>query len=382
MPTFDASSRPLRIALCITGLEYGGAEKCLAELAARIDRRRFEPVVYSLASKPTPGLPSVVPRLEQAGVETHFLHVQRTAQFPLAVRRLAALFRGQRPDLVQTFLFHANIVGRWAARRAEVTPVLAGIRVAERRGRWRLWLDRATAGNVARHVCVSQAVADFAANIGGLPRDRLVVIPNGIEIEAYRSAVPSDLESLGVPAGRKLVTYIGRLDAQKRVDWLLELSADWLLAAPQHDLLIVGDGPKRRSLEQSAARLGIGGRVHFAGWRAEVPAILAASELLVLPSAWEGMPNVVLEAMAAGLPVVATAAEGVQELLGPAAEGQVVEIDDHRGFCDAVQSIVSNKLLGNGLGKSNQARAEECFSLSSMVRAYENLWESVSSSPS
>lgn len=373
----SASSRPLRIALCITGLEYGGAEKCLTELAARVDRRRFEPVVYSLAPRPAPGRPSVVPRLVQAGVETHFLDVRRTWQFPLAVRRLALRFRQERPDLVQTFLFHANVVGRVAARRAGVPRVLAGIRVAERRGRWRLWLDRATAGNVARHVCVSQSVADYAATVGGLPRDRLIVIPNGVEIEAFRSAVPCDLETLGVPAGRKLVAYIGRLDAQKRVNWLLELSEGWLRDSPQHDLLIVGDGPQRPLLAQTAARLGIGGRVHFLGWRADVAAILAASELLVLPSAWEGMPNVVLEAMAAGVPVVATAAEGVRELLGPGSEGQIVGIDDAGGFAEAIRLILSNQILRNALGQANQARAEGHFSLDAMVRAYENLWDRV-----
>lgn len=380
VPQAVTTSRPLRVALCITGLEYGGAEKCLAELASRLDRTRFEPVVYSLLPRPAEGRPSVAPRLEQAGVETHFVGVRRAWQFPLAVRRLAKSLRQQQPDVVQTFLFHANIVGRLAARRADVPHVLSGIRVAERRGRWRLRLDAATAGNVERHVCVSQAVADHARTVGGLPADRLVVISNGIEVAPYATARPIALADLGMPAGRRLVTYVGRLDSQKRVDWLLKLSGRWLPEAPEHDLLIVGNGPQKIDmLKRLAERCGIEDRVHFVGWRGDVPAILAASDLLVLPSAWEGMPNAILEAMAAGLPVVATAAEGVRELLGRAADAQAVAIDDADGFAAAISLIISNDNLARDLGAQNRRRAESDFSLAGMVRRYEEMFERAAS---
>ena len=112
------------------------------------------------------------------------------------------------------------------------------------------------------------------------------------------------------------------------MQWLIETAPAWLERLPNCDLLVVGEGPLRRPLEATCQAKGIAGRVHFAGWRTDVPEILAATDLLVLPSAWEGMPNVVLEAMASRRPVVASDVEGVRELLGAAAPQQTVRYGD------------------------------------------------------
>ena len=309
----------IRIALCITDLDVGGAERHLTELAVRADRRRFAPVVYCLGAQPPREEASCVPALLAAGVEVHCLGGHAIWQFPVVARRLSRLLAAERPQIVQTFLFHANIVGRIAARRAGVKAVVAGVRVAERAARWHLRLDRMTQRWVERYVCVSRSVADFSIEQGGLPPEKLVVIPNGIDLDKYPARQPADLRALGIGAGRRAVTFVGRLEPQKGVDWLIEAAPRWLAELPDCDLLLVGEGPLRASLETAARTAGIAQRVHFVGWRPDVPEILAASGLLVLPSAWEGMPNVVLEAMASRRPVVATDVEGVRELLGSAA---------------------------------------------------------------
>ncbi|NLF09629.1 MAG: glycosyltransferase, partial [Pirellulaceae bacterium] len=153
----------IKLALCITELDAGGAERCLTELAVRADRSRFAPTVYALSPRPPREEESFFPRLRAAGVEVHFLGGGSIWQFPKVVGRLTRLWRKHQPRVVQTFLFHANIVGRIAAKRAGVGPVLAGVRVAERGSRWHLRLDRATQNAVARYVCVSRSVADFTA---------------------------------------------------------------------------------------------------------------------------------------------------------------------------------------------------------------------------
>ena len=301
------------------------------ELATRMDRGRFRPVVYSLAAAPAAGEDWCLETLRAAGITVHCLGAGRTWQFPAIVRRLEKLLREQSPQLVQTFLFHANIIGRIAARRAGVPRVVSGIRVAQRRPRWRLWLDRATDRWVDRHVCVSQAVAQFSAHEGRLPAGKLVVIPNGVDVARFpASAAMGQGRARGtvprpevVPAGREAIVCIGRLERQKGLAWLLETAAIWMPQVPQCDLLLAGRGPQQSLLEAQCRTLGLRDRVHFLGWRPDIVEILAASRLLVLPSQWEGMPNVVLEAMAAGLPVVATDVEGVRELLGPAATAQV-----------------------------------------------------------
>jgi glycosyltransferase involved in cell wall biosynthesis len=364
----------VRIALCITALETGGAERCLAELAARLDRARFDPVVYCLARRPAADRPSVMPRLEEAGVPIHFLGARGLGAFPGVVRDLARLWRAERPDMALSFLFHANIAGRLAARRAGVPRMACGIRVAERRHRWYLWSDRVTSRLVDRYVCVSQSVAEFSIREGGLPADRVMVIPNGVDLACFPSREPADLTVLGLPPGRRAIVCISRLEEQKRPDWLIELCPGWMKTWPHHDLLLVGDGPLRASLAQQAARLGIADRVHITGWRPDVPAILAASDLLVLPSAWEGMPNVVAEAMATGLPVLATPVEGVCELLGDGTAAQTSSADDPARFALRIAGICANLQLAKELGAENRLRIGQHFDIRAMVAAYENLF--------
>jgi glycosyltransferase involved in cell wall biosynthesis len=247
--------------------------------------------------------------------------------------------------------------------------------VVERQKRWHLWLDRWTSRWVSRYVCVSEAVARFSHQKGGLPAHKLVVIPNAIEVREYPVSQAADLAGLGIPRGRQVVTYVGRLDRQKNVAWLVENGPLWLEELPDCDLLLVGRGPQQAALQRLAQQVGIGDRVHWAGFRDDVPAILAASRLLVLPSRWEGMPNVVLEAMAGALPVVGADVEGVAELLGPAAEEQTVSASDAQAFAAKVVRLVRDTAAAADLGRRNRRRAEERFGIDRMVVAYEQLWE-------
>jgi len=368
---------PIRVALCITELDLGGAERCLTELALRVDRRRFTPVVYCLGPRPTREDASCLPALEMAGIEVHCLGGRGVWQFPIVVARLRRLLAAQNPHLVQTFLFHANLLGRIAARRARVKRVVSGIRVAERAARWHLWLDRLTEGWVDRYVCVSQPVAQFSMSRGHLPSKKLVVIPNGIDLDRYPAKQLADLTALGVPAGHRTVAFVGRLEHQKGVPWLIETARSWLTKLPDCDLLLVGKGPLEGPLAVACRAAGIAERVHFAGWRSDVPEILAAADVLVLPSVWEGMPNVVLEAMASRRPVVATDVEGVRELLGPSATQQIVRYGDTEGLSDKIVSLIRDRAVAAAVGGENRRWVEQNFPISRTVAAYEDLWASL-----
>ena len=367
----------IKIALCITELDLGGAERCLTELALRVDRQRFEPVVYCLGPRPKRDEASCVPALEAGGVEVHCLGGRGIWLFPIVAGRLRRLLKSKNPQIAQTFLFHANILGRIVARWAGIKTVISGVRVAERQSRWHLWLDRLTQGWVDRYVCVSQSVADFSAAEGGISPKKLVVIPNGIDLERYPARQPADLTELGIQTGQRVVTFVGRLEPQKGVQWLIETARPWLETLPGCDLLLVGEGHLRQSLEASCRAAAIAERVHFAGWRTDVPEILAASDLLVLPSDWEGMPNVVLEAMASRLPVVASDVEGVRELLGLAAPQQTVRYGDTPGLTRKVASLMLDPDMAKAIGEENRRRAEQNFAISHMVTAYQDLWESL-----
>lgn len=372
-------SRPVRIAFVITELNVGGAERCLVNLATGLDRKRFAPVVYSLDSRPAGDKASLVLRLEQAGIPVRFVGVSSSWQVLSAIRRLRRLLAEQEPHVVQTFLFHANVVGAIAGARGRPRPrIVTGVRVADP-SRWRQRLERWVSRRVDKIVCVSQSVAVFCSGQGPIPQQKLEVIPNGIELDRYPAQPAANLTQFGVPADRQAIASIGRLHAQKGIDWMLRVAPQILAQLPSHDLLLVGDGPERTTLQDLAASLGIADRVHFAGWRPDVPEILATSSLLVLPSRWEGMPNVVLEAMATGLPVVSTRAAGVEELLGPLSDSQTVNVDDAEGFVEAVLRLAGDPSHAKEIGQQNRRRAGEHFSLGAMIAAYERLYESLPS---
>lgn len=368
----DDRHPPHPIALCITELEVGGAERMFVELATRLDRQRFAPHVYVLGPEPTASRDELCQRLRAADVPATYLNATRTWHAPATIARLAACWRRERPVLVQSFLFHANLVARLAARAARVPHVLCGLRVAEPTRPWRLRIDRATSGLVERYVTVSQDVAEHAVRDGGLPADKLTVIANGVDLARFAVAAPIDARALGVPGGRRFFVFIGRLEEQKRPAWLLRVLGDVFARLPEHDLVLVGDGPQRTALEQQARDWKLESRVHFCGRRDDVPEILAAADALVLPSAWEGMPNVVLEAMAVGRPVVACDVTGVRELLGSADE-QIAGADDGPGFARRIVEICGKSSEIRRLGEENRRRAGS-FSLDRMVTAYEELW--------
>lgn len=370
----DAPGAPARIAFCITELDPGGAERALVELVTRLDRGRFSPVVYCLGRRPASNPISLVDRLEAAGILVHCFGGRGWRQLPRLATRLVEQMRKDRPELVQTFLFHANVLGAWAAHKAGVPRVVTGIRVAERRAKWHLWLARWADRYVARHVCVSGSVRDFSHDVGRLPVDKLLVIPNAVDVDRYKSVKPADRQALCVAPNSKLIACIGRLDHQKGIDWLLEVMRDVQRRETKCELLLVGHGPERASLEREVRRLGLE-RVRFLGYRSDVPEILAASELVVLPSRWEGMPNVVLEAMAAGRAVVATDVEGVRELLASDGLQQVVFPRDPRQFGERIVRLLGDETLRNSLGVANQARAREQFSFAATVSAYERLYD-------
>lgn len=364
---------PIRLALVITELEPGGAERCLVNLATRIDRQRFEPVVYSLGPRPRVERDLLVTQLEAAGVPVQFLGLTHWSQYFRGVRRLAGLLAEQRADVVQAFLFHANVLAARASQQVGVPRLFTGIRVADPR-RTRTSLERWTTSRADRIACVSQSVADFCRQ-RGFAAEKLVVIHNGIDVDRWKNAEPADLTRFGVPAGRRLIAYVGRLDRQKGLTEFFGVLNSFFKLAPDHDLLLVGDGPEADRLKSLAQSLQIADRVQFTGWQADVPALVAAGDLLVLPSLWEGLPNAVLEAMAAGKPVVATRTEGVTELLGAAAESQTVAIADVDRLPGKIAELLANPNFAAELGRQNQQRAEEEFSLTAMVSRYAALHE-------
>lgn len=362
---------PIRIAFCITDLDPGGAERALVQLVTRLDRSRFEPAVFCLSP---PG--DLVEVLERAGVPVTCLEAR-------GIRDLGVLFRLRRelkrfgPQIVQTFLFHANILGRLAAAWAGVPHCVSGIRVAEKRSQWPLYLDRVTNGFVETNVCVSRGVAEFTARVGRLSRTKLVVIPNGVDVATFAEAAPADRTGLGIPPDARIILAVGRLDPQKGLHFLIEAARDLVSRFPDVHFLLVGGGVQRSELVRQIAELELESRIHFCGWRADIPSVMKLGYGLALPSLWEGMPNVVLEAMAAGLPVVASAVEGVAELVVPEETGFLVAAQSVNELTIALSKLLSDPERAHRMGQAGQQRVASEYSWDRMAAAYARLYEQI-----
>ena len=378
----------LRIALCITELRVGGAERVLVELAKRLDRSRFAPFVVSMKPRPDECDHHFLDALADVNVPVDFANIASLHVLPIKIGKLRKIFKTIQPHICQSFLFHANIFSRIAARAAGVHVVISGIRVAEHEKKWHLRLDCLTQSLVDQYVCVSKGVAEHTTKQGGISQQKITVIPNGIDLAEYETAAKADLTPCGCCAGSRKVIAIGRLHQQKGIDWLLQTMPHWLEQRPDCELLIVGDGPKRVDLERVAAQLSCNDRVRFLGQRRDVPQLLAAAELLLLPSRWEGMPNVVMQAMAAGLPVVATEVEGIDELLlqqsgdNFSESPQTCQFGDTNKFAAKINAILDRPDRGRQLGEYNREHIRQHFAIERMIESYERLWLSLCESKS
>jgi glycosyltransferase involved in cell wall biosynthesis len=366
------ASVPTPIAFCITELDRGGAERALTRLALGLDRSRWQPRVYCLGPRGC-----FADELEAGGVTVECFGGRGMLSAPIVLIRLTRALRRFRPAILQTFLFHANFLGRLAGRMARVPRIVSGIRVAERRCRWHVSLDYWTNWLVDHNVCVSQGVADFASNVMRLRRDKLSVIPNGVDYQRFATASSADLRSLGIPDGSRVIISVARLDEQKGIAFLLEAAETVCQDDPNAHFLIAGDGPDRARLTAIAEQRGVTNNVHFVGNRDDVSNMLAASDLFVLPSLWEGMPNALLEAMAAGLPVIATDVEGSRELIESGVNGLLVPAASPVPLAAAIRSILGNVQFGATLARASQNTIEKRFTEESVVSAYDELYRSL-----
>lgn len=362
---------PVRIAFCITDLDPGGAERALARLVTGLDRGRWEPRVFCLSSGG-----ALADELQAAKVPVVCFGARRWNHVPVLLR-LSRELKRFRPAILQTFLYHANLAGRIAGRMARIHTIVSGIRVAEKRSRARLWLDRWTNRLVRLNVCVSRAVAAFSAEQSGLAAEKIVVIPNGVDVPRFAGAAPADLSGLGIPPGSRTLLSIGRLDPQKGLGDLISAAALIIHRFPDAHFLVVGEGPERSRLDEMIREQGLAERVHLAGWRADIPELLAAGTALVLASHWEGLPNVILEAMAAGLPVVATRVEGTDELVIDGQTGLVVPPRSPNDLAESIEKLLLDPAAAKVMGQGGQQRAKSEFTWEAMVVQYERLYRSL-----
>ena len=359
-----------RVLILITDLHPGGAPYVVRDLAIGLDSQRFEVQVACLA-----GEGAVAGQLRQKGIVTHCLGA-RGAWDLRVFYRLARIIRQFQPQILQCCLIHANVVGRLVGSLTGVPIIVASIHTAERGRRWHLLLERLTSHLSALTICVSVSVKKFMQVRASLPESRLAVIHNGIDFQRFSQAVPVDLAEQELDPAKKTVVFVGRLDPVKSIDMLLN-AVGRLREKLDLQLIIVGDGPEKKKLTELAQKLQVTDIVRFTGLRFDAERFIAAADVLVMPSQWEGLPLTALEAMAAGVPVVASRTEGLIDVIRHEKNGLLFKTGDIQQLAEAVERILTDSELAFSLGKNGQKIAFEDFSLKNMISGYEKIYENL-----
>jgi len=362
----------IRVLEIIPTLVRGGAEKQLSLLATGLPRDEFDVHVNVLThSGPYEAT------LRSAGIPVTLIGKKWKID-PAAYWKLQRSIRRLQPDLVHTWLFAANAYGRQAAFAAGIKHVVAGERCVDR---WKVWhefaIDRRLARKTSKIVTNSSGVRDFYVE-HGLAAEKFVVIPNGIEPSPNGTVTRAELlQELGLPDDAKLIAAVGRLWPQKRykdVLWAAEL-----LKAVRDDayVLIIGDGPQRDALESFCADIHLQDRVRFLGQRDDVQEILPLLDCFWLGSSYEGQSNAMMEAMAAGIPVVATDIPGNRDLVVPEQTGYLVAIGDAAGMAQKTQFLLNDPQLAQQFSQAAQTRMRTEFSVAKMVQRHADLYRKV-----
>lgn len=369
-------TRPLRVVHISKVTGIAGSERHLLTLLPRLNAAGLDPHMIVLESRA-----GVASRFER-GLVASGIPVQRTpiaADVDLGLTgRLTRQLRDLAPDIVHTHLLHADVYGLRAAHELGLPTVSSRHNTDRfRRRAWVRLLNRRTMRHVHRVIAISQAVAEFVVAVEGCDPGRVVTIPYGFAMPSGSLGRVESRLGLGYADADQLVGVVARLTAQKGVDVLIDAFAALSTTHPRLHLLVVGDGPDRTWLERRAAAAGVGARVRFTGWLDDSSAVLAACDVMVVPSRWEGFCLAAVEAMAAGRPLVASDVDALREVVVDGETGILVPPDDVAALARSIGALLADPARAARLGAAGQARAARAFPVDTMVEQTIGVYEAI-----
>lgn len=368
--------KKIKIALIIDNLEVGGAQKQFIELVKNIDQDKFQIIVVALSTHRI----DLLNELTDSGIDVRLINQWGKICIP-AFTKLFKLLRNERPDIVHTYLFTASLYGRIVAKLIGIPVVIVSERSTDN---WKkksyIWMDRVLSKVTNRVLVNAQTIKENLIKREKIPTEKIQVIYNGIDLNKFDSRRRSRnqiRESLGILNGNPVIGIIGRLAKEKDHQTFLNAAKIIISALPKLNFIIAGDGNLRKELESASVSLGLNNRVIFTGNTHNISDILQATDILVSTSLYEGCSNVILEAMATGLPVVASKVGGNPEIVNDGTTGILVPPQNPNALAKAILSLLNNPQLMQSMGKNGRERIEADFLLSKMVNNTEEVYESL-----
>lgn len=364
--------QPCRLVYLITDLKVGGVPLHLYRLATRLPKEHFAIDVISLADRGPVG-----ERLEKAGIAVHACGA-RHAWDGTALVRLMALLRRLRPDVLHALLFHANMAARTVGVLAGVpiSRILCEIQTVEIERPWHLVVDNLTCRLCRYEIGNSPSVMTHLNRVGHIPEARLICEPGGIDVDAFCSAKPLSRTELGVTADERLVVWTGRLDPVKGFEEMLAAFSDVVGQVPAK-LLLAGEGAYRERVQQLIERHRLGDAVRLLGPRGDIPQILRAADAFLFGSRTEGLPNSLLEAMAAGVPVVAMDVPGCRDVVRSGGTGLLVPAGDAKALAKGLLYVLEHATEAHRWGRAAQTWVREHFGMAGWVRRWERRYQAM-----
>jgi glycosyltransferase involved in cell wall biosynthesis len=366
----------VKIVFIIDSLRRHGAQRVLVDLARGLGQIGYTQNVIVLND-------ACEPDVEQAlnSASCTITHIGKVALLLGGAGwwRVFAILRWSKPDVVMTMLPFADTLGRPAARLARCRSIVTSIQSRNPiKPSWQRWLDRRTIRWADKVIFNAPQVVGFVRRREGVRDDQVEVIPNGVEDVRARSGFlrNDSRKQLGISSETVALGAVARFYPQKNLPLLLH-TASKLSITQQWKLLLLGDGPERANLITLGRELGLTDRLIWLGARTDVGPWLAAMDIFVHTADFEGMPIAVMEAMAMGLPVVASQVDGTQELIRDSMNGYLVRPGDADGFAKRIHQLVRDPGLARRLGEEAHRDVLDRFGLERMIGDYHRLFQSL-----
>ncbi|HEY8196473.1 MAG TPA: glycosyltransferase [Gemmatimonadales bacterium] len=366
----------MKVLLLSTSMGMGGADKQILSAAGEMQARGYEVLIVSLTPLGPMGLEA-----QSAGIATRSLEMRRGFPDPRGLARLVRIVRTWRPDVLHSHMLHANLMARVLRLFAPVPALVSTIHSIHEGGR----LQRASyrwTNRLADHMTiVSEAAADRFITRGIVPRDLLSVVPNGVDTDHFRNVPAGARESIrrSLGLGREFVWLaVGRFETAKDYPNMLRGFAKARLQQPRAVLLVAGRGSLQEETETLARALGLGDGVRFLGVRQDVSELMSAADGYLMSSAWEGMPIVLLEAAAAGLPIVATRVGGNPEVVRENESGFLVPPRDPDALGGAMLRLMAMPdAQRRSMGERGREHVQASYGLSRVVDRWLDVYRRV-----